>query len=110
MTAFDGDAFAVTAFAETAFDIDVEAEAAVAATTVSVNPSHSEICDLSGFKAKVGQLVPTWDGLMVLPQFWEPKHPQLMIRSRPEKQTGALRPEPVGNETFITDRILPEDL
>ena len=59
------------------------------------------ICDRSGFRAKPGELKETWDGLMVLPQFWEARNEQDFIRSKAEKQRGALRPEPVNNPTFI---------
>ena len=36
------------------------------------DPSNYVICDRSGWKAKPGGLRPTWDGLMVLAEFWEP--------------------------------------
>ena len=65
-------------------------------------------CQLSGFKAKPGELVERWDGLMVLPQFWEARHPQDFTKSVPETQTGSRRPE--GADTFITTAISAEDL
>ena len=64
------------------------------------------ICDYSGFRAKPGELVPTWDGLMVLPEFWEPRNDADFVRTRPENQRGALNPEPVGNPTFV-DELYP---
>lgn len=66
-------------------------------------PNRYNICDRSGFKAKPGELVRTWDGLMVLPEFWEPRNMQDLVTSRPERQRGAKRPEPVGNERLIED-------
>ena len=75
------------------------------------NKSNFEICDRSGFKAKRWELRSTWDGLMVLDEFWETRHPQDTIKKvSPEEQHGAIRPEPVGDETFITSEVLSEDL
>jgi len=77
-------------------------------------PNRYDICDRSGFKAKPGTLIPTWDGLMVLPEFWEPRNQQDLIRSREEKQQGAIRPEPIGSEREIDvefpDGVTPDDL
>ena len=74
-------------------------------------PSNYEICDYSGMRAKPGELVPTWDGKMVLPRFWEPRNDQDFVRARAEKQHGAERPEPVGNETFLSNgEVTADDL
>jgi hypothetical protein len=62
------------------------------------------ICDVSGFKAKPGELVERWDGMWVLPEFNEPRNQQDYARSRAERQRGAKRPEPVGSETMISDQ------
>ena len=73
--------------------------------------SHFVICDRSGFKAKINTLRPTWDGLLVLDEFWEPKHPQDRLRKvSPERQRGAIRPEDVNNPTFISSEVLADDL
>ena len=73
--------------------------------------SNYEICDRSGFRAKRGQLRPTWDGKLVLDEFWEHRHPQDRVQKvSPERQRGAIRPEPVKNPTFITDEITGDDL
>jgi hypothetical protein len=61
------------------------------------------ICDVSGFKAKPGELVRRWDGMWVLPEFNEPRNQQDFAYSRSEKQRGAKRPEPVGSETMVSD-------
>lgn len=73
------------------------------ATATTDTPNRYEICDRSGFKAKPGELVKTWDNLWVLPEFWEPRNLQDFVRNKAEQQRGATRPEPVGNETFIED-------
>ena len=73
--------------------------------------SNFVICDRSGFKVKPGELKPTWDGLLVLDEFWEPRHQQDFIRRvSPERQRGAIRPEPVNDPTFIKTPVLATDL
>lgn len=44
------------------------------------------ICDVCGFKHKQSQLRKRWDGAMVCQKDWEPRHPQDLIRPRPERQ------------------------
>jgi len=56
-------------------------------------PNHYEICDRSGFRVKPGTLISEWTGHMVIPRFWEPRHPQEFVRSVPETQKGSVRPE-----------------
>ena len=38
------------------------------------------ICDITGFRYKLKDMRKTWDGLLVGPDQWSPKHPQLMPR------------------------------
>ena len=35
------------------------------------------ICDISGFRYKLNDMKRTWNGLLVGPDMYEPKHPQL---------------------------------
>ena len=65
------------------------------------DPSNYVICDRSGWKAKPGELRPTWDGQMVLPEFWEPEPEQNRLKTHHEIQRGARNPEPIGSETFL---------
>ena len=44
------------------------------------------ICDVCGFKYKASELQKRWDGVMVCPADFEQRHPQDLIRLRPEKQ------------------------
>jgi|TARA_X000001388_G_scaffold69096_1_gene57366 hypothetical protein len=39
------------------------------------------ICDISGFRYKLKDMKKTWDGLLVGPDMWNSKHPQLMPKS-----------------------------
>jgi hypothetical protein len=67
-----------------------------------------EICQVSGFKAKAGGLVKRWDGMMVLPEYTEPRHPQDFIKSTPDHIEGAQRPEAA--DVFVSTSTAPSDL
>ena len=109
MATFDSASFSTDAFSVLAFDIEAggapslpDVGTAIENLTATTDAGNRyEICDRSGFRAKPGQLKETWDGLMVLPQFWEPRNYQDLIETRPEEQRGPERPEPIGSETFI---------
>ena len=66
------------------------------------------ICDVSGFRARPGELVRRWDGVWVLPEFWEPRHPQDFVRAKAERLTGSIRPE--SPDLFISTAVLASDL
>jgi len=41
------------------------------------NPSDcNTICDITGFKVKLSETKPQWDGLQVIPEAWSERHPQ----------------------------------
>lgn len=73
------------------------------------HPSTYDICDRSGFRAKRGELVEQWDGLWVLPEFIESRHPQDLLRARGERHTAQLSPEPE-DEFLSTNQVSTEDL
>ncbi len=57
--------------------------------------SWNAICDVCGFKFKSYQLRPRWDGLMVCKEDYETRHPQEMLKAKPEKiKPPWVRPEP----------------
>ena len=68
----------------------------------------NNVCQISGFKAKPGQLVTRWDGLLVLPKFSEPRNDQDFVRVKPERQRGSIRPEAADN--FVSTAITADDL
>jgi len=41
------------------------------------------ICDITGFRYRLRDMKKTWDGLLVGPDQWSPKHPQIDRRSAP---------------------------
>ena len=41
------------------------------------------ICDITGFRYRRREMKKTWDGLIVGPDQWSPKHPQLDPKSTP---------------------------
>ena len=67
------------------------------------------VCQISGHRAKPGELVERWDGLLVLPRFSEPRSEQDFVRVHAEKLDGSIRPEPA-QDNFITTDIDPSDL
>jgi hypothetical protein len=41
------------------------------------------ICDITGFRYRLKDMKMTWDGFLVGPDQWSPKHPQLMPKPVP---------------------------
>ena len=41
------------------------------------------ICDITGFRYRLRDMKKTWDGLLVGPDQWSPKHPQLDPKPAP---------------------------
>lgn len=61
--------------------------------------SWNAVCDVCGLRFKSSSLKKRWDGLYTCNKDWEPKHPQLMIKSIKEDiNVDFARPE---NDTFI---------
>lgn len=72
--------------------------------------SNYLICDRTGFKIPVKTgLRREWNGWMVRPESWEPRHPLDFVRAKPERSRGSPRPEP--EDTFLTtNEVTREDL
>ena len=64
------------------------------------------VCQLSGYRAKPGELTQRWDGLWVLPRFSESRSEQDFIRVHAEKLEGSIRPE--SEDTFISADLDPD--
>ena len=64
-------------------------------------PSNYEICQRSGFRVPIGELVKEWDGGWVRRQSYDPRHPQDFVRSKPERSHPHHSPEPT--DAFIAD-------
>jgi hypothetical protein len=45
------------------------------------------ICDVCGFQFKSDELTKRWDGLMVDKDCWEPRHPQDLLKAKPDDQS-----------------------
>lgn len=52
------------------------------------------ICDITGFRYKIRDMKKTWDGLLVGPDQWSPKHPQLSPKSVPADKEGIKNARP----------------
>lgn len=68
------------------------------------------ICDCCGFKFKQSDLRKRWDNAMVCRADWEPRHPQDMIKARPERNNVKdARPEPAYRFVSVNE-ITADDL
>jgi len=68
------------------------------------------ICEASGFKFPLSQLVRQWDGAMVHPRFLDRRNPQDFVRGVPDDQR-VPNPRPEAADTFLsTNEVTPEDL
>ncbi|HDY87951.1 MAG TPA: hypothetical protein ENH82_07555 [bacterium] len=70
---------------------------------------HS-ICDVSGFKVYHSKLKRQWNGLMTRPESYSPRHPQLDVKGRHEKQALS-HPRPRPADRFLEmGEITADDL
>ena len=68
------------------------------------NKNAYGICDISGFRYRLKDMRKTWDGLLVGPDQYDPKHPQLVTTEDPigAMITGNKLTASVGNVTITT--------
>jgi hypothetical protein len=52
------------------------------------------ICDITGFRYRLQDMKKTWNGLLVGPDQWSPKHPQLEPRTAPDDPQALQNPRP----------------
>ena len=52
------------------------------------------ICDISGFRYRLNTMKKTWDGLLVGPDMYDPKHPQLQRTRKTADPEALLNPRP----------------
>ena len=52
------------------------------------------ICDIGGFRYKLNEMKKTWDGLLVGPDMYDPKHPQLERNRKTADPEALLNPRP----------------
>ena len=64
-------------------------------------PTQYTICDRTGFRVLPHELMRDGYGMMVRPESYESRHPQEMVRSTTDKQTGSVRPE--APDRFLAD-------
>lgn len=66
------------------------------------------ICDRCGFVLYASESKKTWDGFIVCPDDWEPRHPQDFLRGIKEDQSVEIsRPRPV--DIFV-GKVTADDL
>ena len=56
------------------------------------------ICDITGFRYKLKDMKKTWDGLLVGPDQWSAKHPQLSPKTVPADPQGIKNARPDTND------------
>ena len=63
---------------------------------------HWVVCQRSGKVIRSSEAKREWTGLIVAPEYWEPRHPQDFVRVRAENTAakGLVNPEPT--DTFVT--------
>lgn len=73
-------------------------------TTGLLNPKlgeHNVVDDISGRKIRSDDVMITWDGFVTCREDYDPKHPQLVLRSRRDDQSvRVVRDEP--EYVFVT--------
>lgn len=71
--------------------------------------ANNGICDASGFKYPMDQLVRQWDGALVHRRFVDKRNPQDFVRGVADRQVPPTsRPE--APDVFITAPVTPDDL
>ena len=68
------------------------------------NKNAYGICDVSGFRYKLKDMKQTWDGLLVGPDQFDPKHPQIEPRTVATDPQALQNPRPdtVDDNNFFT--------
>lgn len=66
------------------------------------------ICDRTGFKVHASETREEWTGAIVREQSWEPRHPQDLVRGRPDDQT-VPKPRPRPADSFLEPGDVTED-
>ena len=67
------------------------------------------ICDASGFKFPLRELVRQWDGMLVHPRFLDKRNPQDFVRTPRESTLPYTSPE--GADSFVgTNEVTPGSL
>ena len=72
-------------------------------------PTQQGICDFSGFKYPMSELVRNWDGALVHWRFVDKRSPQDFVRGKPDNRAPA-RSRPEAPDTFISTQITADDL
>ena len=53
--------------------------------TRAISGEHNVTCDISGMVFKRKDMRYTWDNKLVYKDYWDPKHPQLELRTKKER-------------------------
>ena len=71
---------------------------------------HNKICDRTGFKIKSNGVRKEWNNMIVRSESWEPRQPQDLLRSRPDRQQVS-DPRSEATDNFLsTNEVVADDL
>jgi len=73
-------------------------------------PSNHEVCQRSGFRVKIGELVKEWDGGYVRKESYDARHPQDFVRSKTDVGKKSVSPEPAISYIADDEQIEASDL
>jgi len=68
------------------------------------------ICDVCGFKFKASELQRRWDGYIVCEADYEQRHPQDLLRSRPDRQATPWARPPSTDQFVVVAPVDPSSL
>jgi hypothetical protein len=68
----------------------------------------NRICDRTGFKVKASQTEREWNNLIVRKESYEPRQPQDLLRSHPDRQH-VPDPRSEGTDVFLNDNDVTVD-
>ena len=75
-----------------------------------VEGDHFKICDRSGFKIRSSDSRREWNGSIVHKHFFEPRHPQDLVKGKPDKQN-VINPRPESADHFLgANEVTSDDL
>jgi hypothetical protein len=67
-----------------------------------ISGEHLFVCDVCGFEYYSEKKLIRWDGLVVCPKDYEPRHPQDFVRAQTDSQ-GVNNPRPDSTHVFLDE-------
>jgi len=78
-----------------------------------ISGTYYKLCMICGFRFRNTETKLNWKKQVVCGDCWEPRHPQLDVRARKDKQS-VPHPSPEGTDNYLStnyaDRVTADDL